>query len=179
MSVQTEDAQITSTAVEIDTLRVSGRQLTLRTFRQLQRAPVIDPETHDLQEPIWGWVNYFWDDNQGDLHAVWQKGNELRRSPIRFFDREARSYIKVLDYDVQVRSYPSLPTDKLSRLHYHLKRLTEELDTHGVLDPEEIRDLAEKEVFSSDEFNEFEQAINEYRERVRAVEGEGQLFIAT
>jgi hypothetical protein len=61
----------------------------MSVFRQLIEECPIDWETLELKGQIWGSVNYFWGDYEGGfrqdgapiaIHAVWQKGNELRRA---------------------------------------------------------------------------------------------------
>lgn len=175
MSVQTEDVEITSTAVEIDTLRVSGRQLTLRTFRQIQEAPVIDSETHEIRGTVWGWVNYFWNGVEGDIHAVWQDENELRRCPLSTITSAKDQVVT----ESNNPCYPTkTPTDKLESL---ADAVVEVLN--GITDGEHYLhlryDKEKSDLWESDPFQEFATAVEEYNQRVRDVKNEGQLFIAT
>lgn len=180
MSVQTEDAQITSTAVEIDTLRVSGRQLTLRTFRQIQRASVINPKTHEFRDEvdeIWGWVNYFWDGCSGDIHAVYQRGNELYRCPLSYVEKSADGYLKQGQHQIFGPTPKYMPTPKLEEI---AKELNEDITMHEPspgcgYDMDESMKRIKDDVW----FERFAEAIREWNARVRAVEDEGQLFIAT
>lgn len=76
------NAELTTAAVEINTMKVSGKQVTLATFRQLQEEPVVDQGGNLCGLP-WGTVNYHPDrcaDSDEHLHVVWQKGDELRRA---------------------------------------------------------------------------------------------------
>jgi len=77
-------AQITTAAVQINTLTVSGKQVTLAVFRQLREEPLI-AEDGSLNGVPWGTVNYH-PDKCGDaaehVHVVWQRGTELLRSAI-------------------------------------------------------------------------------------------------
>lgn len=84
--INVRDAHIKTAAVEIKSLKVSGKQVTMGVFRQLLIEDVIDPETADLSGIPWGLVNYFpkpCDRDTPHLHAVWQKGEELRRACVR------------------------------------------------------------------------------------------------
>ena len=84
--IAANEATIKTASVEVRALTISGRQVTLSMFRQLQEEQVVDEETLTLKGPVWGKVNYFWGDNANfsesslPLHVVWQKGDELRRA---------------------------------------------------------------------------------------------------
>lgn len=81
----TQNATITTAAVEVKTLTIRGKQVTLAVFRQLQETSLIKDDGALLGEP-WGIVNYH-PDKCGDapehLHVVWQYGDELRRSAVQ------------------------------------------------------------------------------------------------
>lgn len=86
-SIQVQQADIHTAAVEVAIMRISGKQVTLSVFRQLKEEPVVDADGHFVGLP-WGTVNYHppkeCDGADGDHHhVVWQKGNELRRGTIR------------------------------------------------------------------------------------------------
>ncbi|GIF08910.1 hypothetical protein [Actinoplanes siamensis] len=76
------NAAISTARVEIKTLTVSGRQVTLAVFRQLREAPVIEDDGV-LAGQLWGVVNYH-PDKCADLpehwHVVWQRDADLLRS---------------------------------------------------------------------------------------------------
>ena len=92
------NAQITTAKVEIKTLTISGKQVTLAVFRQLIEEPVI-ADDGTLNGVPWGTVNYHpaktcraeehagerehYDYLGSHLHVVWQKGTGLRRSTVR------------------------------------------------------------------------------------------------
>lgn len=83
--ITTHNATVQTATVEVKTLTVSGRQVTLSVFRQLQHAAVIDSASLKLNGTPWGRVNYFWGESadygsDGYLHVVWQYGSELRRA---------------------------------------------------------------------------------------------------
>jgi len=82
----TQNATITTAAVEVKTLTVSGKQVTLAVFRQLREEPLI-AEDGTLNGDPWGIVNYHPDKCGGDdysphWHIVWQRGGDLLRSRI-------------------------------------------------------------------------------------------------
>lgn len=80
----TQNATITTATVEVKTLTISGKQVTLAVFRQLREEPVISSDGTLNGEP-WGVVNYHPDkcgDDYGHCHVVWQSGGELLRSRV-------------------------------------------------------------------------------------------------
>lgn len=82
-AITTEEAIIHTAAIEIKTLTIRGRQVTLSVFRQLQNEPVIDWPTMKLNGVPWGKVHYFPGkecQGEGHLHIIWQKDKELRRA---------------------------------------------------------------------------------------------------
>jgi hypothetical protein len=80
-TIYTNEATVRTATVEIKTLTVRGKQVTLSVFKQLPKEDLLNPETAELLGTAWGKVNYFWGDCHNDhLHIVWQKGQELRRA---------------------------------------------------------------------------------------------------
>lgn len=80
----TQNATITTAAVEVKTLTISGKQVTLAVFRQLREEALLDGGGAFTGEP-WGYVNYHPDKCDGDpqhLHVVWQRGSDLLRSRV-------------------------------------------------------------------------------------------------
>ncbi|MBC2904001.1 hypothetical protein [Streptomyces cupreus] len=78
----TQNATITTAAVEMKTLTVSGKQVTLAVFRQLIKEPLV-ADDGTLNGSPWGTVNYHPDKCEAETahwHIVWQKGTELRRA---------------------------------------------------------------------------------------------------
>ncbi len=77
------NAEVHTAAVEVKTLTISGKQVTLAVFRQLvERSPVTrDYEWAGLP---WGFVNYYNKDRHPDTsrNVVWQQGDELRRGSL-------------------------------------------------------------------------------------------------
>ncbi|MEU7978326.1 hypothetical protein AB0B63_07310 [Micromonospora sp. NPDC049081] len=78
-----QNAEIQTASVEIKTLTVSGKQVTLAVFRQLHRGSVFG-EDGDLRGELWGTVNYHPEAKEcagaEHWHVVWQSGSELRRA---------------------------------------------------------------------------------------------------
>lgn len=81
-SINIENAQIKTASVEIKTITINGKQLTLSVFRQILHEDIFDAETITLKGTPWGLVNYFWKEEYCDhkIHLIWQSGRELRRS---------------------------------------------------------------------------------------------------
>jgi hypothetical protein len=84
--IRSQEAAIQTATVEVKTLTLKGRQLTLSVFRQIVVEPILvhaDGEIKLAGTP-WGRVHYFpppCDKKGGDhLHIIWQKGGELRRA---------------------------------------------------------------------------------------------------
>ncbi|MEV4043150.1 hypothetical protein [Streptomyces sp. NPDC049744] len=81
----TQNATITTAAVEVKTLTISGKQVTLAVFRQLKEEALI-ADDGTLNGDPWGVVNYHPDKCGGDQrehwHVVWQNGNDLRRARV-------------------------------------------------------------------------------------------------
>src|SRR5215471_19434686 len=84
-SISVHEAIIKTATVEIKSLRIGARQMTLSVFRQLVNEDLISSDTGELLGVPWGLVNYFWqccdaDRTASHLHVVWQKGDCLRRA---------------------------------------------------------------------------------------------------
>lgn len=81
----TQNATITTAAVEVKTLTISGKQVTLAVFRQLREEPLIADDGSLLGTP-WGYVNYHPDKCESSrwnhVHVVWQDGQDLVRARI-------------------------------------------------------------------------------------------------
>lgn len=82
----TETATITTAAIQIRTLTIGRKQVTLAVFRQLVEENLLHPLDATITGNPWGRVNYHPDkcgDGPEHLHIVWQKGDELRRATIQ------------------------------------------------------------------------------------------------
>ena len=80
------NAEVKTAAVEVKTLTISGKQVTLAVFRQLREEPLIAADG-TLNGVPWGTVNYHPGKCGNDpkhLHVVWQLGAELRRARIDY-----------------------------------------------------------------------------------------------
>ena len=78
--INAETAAIQTASVEIKSLMVSGKQMTLAVFRQMIDEDIIDRVNLKLNGSPWGHVRYLIDcDVDTGLHVIWQKGGELRR----------------------------------------------------------------------------------------------------
>ncbi len=78
------NAEIRTATVEIKTLTLTGKQVTLAVFRQLREETLVDYDG-TLSGTPWGTVNYHPDkcaERPAHFHVVWQKGSELRRSSV-------------------------------------------------------------------------------------------------
>ena len=96
--INVEEAVIKTATVSIKQLTINARKMTLSVFRQIMKESIIDTDTHDLLGIPWGQVNYFWGDEQGDIHVLWQIGNELRRC-VLMAPRDVFSYFYFRSYD--------------------------------------------------------------------------------
>lgn len=77
-------AELTTAALEVKTLTIRGKQVTLAVFRQLQEEPLL-LEDGSLAGIPWGRVNYHPDkcaDTGAHMHLVWQQEAELRRARV-------------------------------------------------------------------------------------------------
>lgn len=95
MKLAVAEAQIHTASVEVKTLTISGKQVTLAVFKQLKEGAM----SADNIDAIWGQVNYCPGRNHcsGDawhIHVVYQEGAELRRAAVSRpgFDRRRRQW---------------------------------------------------------------------------------------
>jgi hypothetical protein len=85
MQISAQQAIVKTAQVEIKTLSVSGKQVTLAVFRQLDKREIIDYQTQKLNGIAWGRLNYHPDkcaDSREHIHIVWQKDEFLYRDSI-------------------------------------------------------------------------------------------------
>jgi hypothetical protein len=88
------NAQVSTATVEIKTLTISGKQVTLAVFRQLQEELLV-AEDGTLNGVPWGRVNYCpgkCADVAEHWHVVWQQGDELRRASVPVAYRPERVF---------------------------------------------------------------------------------------
>lgn len=82
--INLRDAQVSTATIEIRTLTVSNKQVTLAVFRQLIEDELINHDGN-LNGVPWGTVNYHPDkcgDDRPHIHVVWQNGRDLRRAMV-------------------------------------------------------------------------------------------------
>lgn len=88
--IQAHEAIIQTATIEIKSLTVNGRQVTLALFRQLKNEKWDSPDGV-APGAAWGSVNYHPDPEckvtREHVHIVWQLGQELRRALVRPPDR--------------------------------------------------------------------------------------------
>ena len=83
--ISAHEAVVKTATVEVKTLTISGKQVTLAVFRQLLSQSIVSPEKPLLRGTPWGRVNYHPDKCAAaseHLHIVWQLGEELRRDAV-------------------------------------------------------------------------------------------------
>src|SRR5258706_13888217 len=82
------NAKLKTASVEIKTLTIEGKQVTLAVFRQLEIKPLINKEKGFLNGIPWGRVNYHPDGCKDTFkdhyHIIWQAGTELFRDNIPY-----------------------------------------------------------------------------------------------
>lgn len=82
-------AKVHTASVEIDVMKIDGKQVTLSVFRQMLHEHLIDPDSGDFLGVPWGHVNYHPDkcaDAATHLHVVWQKGSLIRQNTVVYRD---------------------------------------------------------------------------------------------
>lgn len=78
------NAEIRTATVEVKTLAMSGKQVTLAVFRQLRERDLLNDDGTLNGQP-WGVVNYHPDkcaDADAHVHVVWQSGSDLYRDRV-------------------------------------------------------------------------------------------------
>lgn len=92
--VSVDEVSVSKLSVEIKTISVGRRQMSMALFRQLPREPLIDLEDKELRlnGMPWGRVNYHWDgcyhppygdfQNHEHIHVLWQRDSMLLQSPV-------------------------------------------------------------------------------------------------
>jgi hypothetical protein len=75
-----QNAVINTASVQIKTLTVAGKQVTLAVFRQLIEEHIFDWAIGGLRGVGWGHVRYLIDrPPEAAVNLVWQSGDQLRR----------------------------------------------------------------------------------------------------
>lgn len=111
MSLIIKNAQVSETQVTVQNVVIGKRQLTQRVFKQIQSERFFNGYTGELKGEVWGYVNYFWKDNQQhsdeSKHILWVTSQgELRRAFINKmeFDLDPFGIIKsnLQIYQIQI-----------------------------------------------------------------------------
>jgi hypothetical protein len=90
------NATIRTATIQIKTLTLNNKQLTLSAFRQLPQRDLYMPHSGIRRGTPWGRVNYFWGQCEPDhLHIVWQDRDELCRACV-FSSYPGRQYYQEL-----------------------------------------------------------------------------------
>lgn len=113
MLVESQRAEINTATIEIRTLVIDRRQVTMATFRQVPSVPHI-VATDDL----WGTVNYFPEKNGGDgkRHVLLVRDDHLARCVIRpRLDRPPGLHLADEDADFLAHCYLALPENDRPR----------------------------------------------------------------
>jgi hypothetical protein len=122
------DATIKTATVEIKTLTISGKQVTLAVFRQLQQATCWDMYDEGNRHTVltvgtpWGRVNYCPDEcrksNDEHIHVIWQDNNTLLRDTVYRWAAKQRIW-----EEGRRRFYTNTPVEAWNEFYQHLLRL--------------------------------------------------------
>jgi hypothetical protein len=107
-----QNAEIKTAAVELKTLTVSGKQVTLAVFRQLREEDLINVDG-SLNGVPWGTVNYCPNgagkcERAAHWHVVWQSGTDLFRSTVEHYPRDYSFCSELLDHSWTATLYAVL-----------------------------------------------------------------------
>jgi len=100
--IQIRDVSLKTCSVEVKSLTLNGKQMTLSVFRQLYRWHFFDRETLEIPAGAvpWGLINYFWKDVEGRFHVVFSLNGHLYRDLVSFKDLQAANE-QYARYDVR------------------------------------------------------------------------------
>jgi len=104
--IETKEATLATLSVEIQSLRVSGKQMTLAVFRQLPEGGIGEEDDGE----IWGTVRYKIK-HEGNIHLVYSKEGQLFRREIKLNDpseiylERAKNHISVAEQNETGRCY--------------------------------------------------------------------------
>ncbi len=129
--INVENAKIKTVAVEVKTLTISGRQLTLSVARQIPYEELINYESMTFKGLPWGHINYFWGDEKNFsvneyLHVIWQKGSDLRRDVIQI-KTESNNHLIEYFYGEIDRYRAAKFSNSEDKIAHYQKRVEEQL----------------------------------------------------
>jgi hypothetical protein len=86
--LEVQNVEIATASIEIKTLTLKGKQITLSVFRQIPYSNILNGYGK-LRGKVWGSVNYFWEgwapnkdisywEQRGDIARYWTKGEHLQ-----------------------------------------------------------------------------------------------------
>ena len=83
MKIEISDAKVSTAQVEVKTLAIKGKQVTLAVFRQIDKVNIMSLDVENARYVLrgfpWGRVNYCTNSCVGEhLHILWQFEDELR-----------------------------------------------------------------------------------------------------
>lgn len=117
-----ENTSIEEATIQIRTLNIGAKQMSLATFRQIIEAPAINAEGLVQGKP-WGTVNYHpdrCDDAKEHLHVVGQLDGQLRRATVMAPDHAYLRHPLATDY-VTARVHEGARRGLASATHGDLK----------------------------------------------------------
>lgn len=97
MKIEANRAEVHTATIEVRTILIDRRQLTLSTFRQIPKHPILNRSTGEFAGELWGTVNYFatadderpWSENTDPSrlqlvkrHVLFVTDGELRRAVV-------------------------------------------------------------------------------------------------
>lgn len=117
MQIEVREAALKTFQVSIQALLVSGKQMTLAVFRQLDESRAIDRRTGEVTGKLWGRVNYHsgCDREDGHIHCVFEMDGSLYRDSVGSEDwqwrdnalkHSARKCIDALAYSLALEGVP-------------------------------------------------------------------------
>lgn len=112
IAVYKDHAVIHTATIDVKTIRLNKRQVTMSVFRQLDEETIFNVDGTLAGIP-WGRVNYTWKDNRlgTDYHIVWQDGDMIKRSSVPSIERAKNWWLWVVDNDSWASLYVELATD--------------------------------------------------------------------
>lgn len=130
--ITAEEAIVKTASVELKTLTISGKQVTLAVFRQLEEEWLLDAATCELAGVPWGRVNYHPDpayckDIGSHIHVIWQRGAELRRGLV-YAQRPSWQVHKENAERAQLRQLVEFAGEAVVITHVLMGRHVEKLD---------------------------------------------------